>query len=143
MKKWTSDSGGVFYRYRERMVLSYCGYVIMIHRLNGDAVEVSANTVDWIPTRSTAHANQSREAIAALWPNPTKDQLWQRVARLAGEVSLINGPDLEGFRLGSDYESGADSVRKLIERVDQALGSHRNAKLEALKKAFAAWEAAK
>lgn len=137
-KKWTSPSGLVYRRLAKGIVFEATDFCTHFYRVEQNGrLKTSPNLASWL----LGGPLEAREAIAALWPTPTKDQLWQRVARLAGEVLLIDGPNIGAFSFGSDYESGADSVRALIRNAGQWHGSH-HAKLEALKKTFAAWEKA-
>lgn len=140
MKKWEGPSRVVYRRFRKGIVFATLDFCTRFYRV-GQTGRLETS-FDWLERWSPGAPREAREAIAALWPPPTKDQLWRKVARLAGEILLIDGPDVHIFSFGANNELGAECVRGLIRKVSLTYDSHP-AQLEKLKVAFAAWEAAK
>lgn len=125
-----------------KMVVRESGLASWRLRANG-TLERSADLVHWIKWESAS----AREAIADLWPPPTKAQLWRRVARLAGELAFSSQ-----YAIPFTWHkclNAADSIRSLIKHVrgfdemDSMDKRHHERAIRNLEAALAAWEAAK
>ncbi len=144
MRKWKSPSGVTWVRcfYAKGAVrcLSNHGFA---YRLGRDGhIECYAG-YEWYVCNGS---DEMRAAIAELYPPPTKDQLWRKVARLAGELIFACSHSIAfncahppaGIIRAAVYEA-----RKFRNDYPTIVDKHRQEKIIAkLEAALAAWEAA-